>query len=97
MRRLMLMAMLMLAASIGSAQQQITRFTIDGGGGRSQNARYTLTGTVGQHDAARLLQGGTYRLGAGFWAEVEPGIFSDGFEGDPTARHALGDVAERDD
>ena len=41
--------------------------------------------TVGQHDAAPLLQGGQYRLGAGFWAEVEPGIFSDGFEGDPTA------------
>jgi hypothetical protein len=95
MRRFMLMAMLMLAASIGSAQQQITRFTIDGGGGRSQNARYTLTGTVGQHDAARLLQGGPYRLGAGFWAEVEPGIFSDGFEGDPTAQRAAASSARR--
>ena len=86
--RVALSALLLLTAPVGMAQQQITRYTIDGGGGRSQSARYVLTGTIGQHDTARLLQGGPYRLGVGFWAEVEPGIFSDGFEGDPTLLRA---------
>lgn len=82
MRRLALALVASLATWPGAAQQTITRHSIDGGGGRSAGTRYVVTGTVGQHDAARLLQGGRYRLGAGFWTAVEPGIFSDGFEGD---------------
>jgi hypothetical protein len=82
MRRLTLALLAVFATDPGVAQQIITRHSIDGGGGRSTGVRFVVTGTVGQHDAARLLQGGRYRLGSGFWAAVEPGIFSDGFEGD---------------
>lgn len=82
MRRLTLTLVAALVAWPGSAQQTITRYTIDGGGGRSAGPRYAVTGTVGQHDAAPLLESGRYRLGAGFWTAVDPGIFRDGFEGD---------------
>lgn len=68
------------AATAVGAQQAVTRWTVDGGGGRSQDARYTLTGSIGQPDAVPLLKGGRYRLGGGFWAEVGAGIFADGFE-----------------
>jgi hypothetical protein len=67
-------------AAPGGAEQQLTRWTVDGGGGRSQGARYALTGTVGQPDAIPLLYGGRYRLGGGFWADPQPVIFRDGFE-----------------
>jgi hypothetical protein len=67
-------------AAPGTAEQQLTRWTVDGGGGTSGSARYRLTGTIGQPDAIPLLYGGAYRLGGGFWADVQPMIFRDGFE-----------------
>lgn len=77
------MALLLLgSAATCGAQQALTRWTVDGGGGRSQSARYTLVGTIGQPDAVPLLEGGEYRLGGGFWADVQPRIFRDGFEDD---------------
>lgn len=82
MRRATIAVGLLLAAVPGAAQQTITRHTIDGGGGRSENARYVLTGTIGQPDAKPLLEGGGYRLGGGFWADVDPAIFRDSFEGE---------------
>jgi hypothetical protein len=69
-------------AAPGGAQQQVTRWSVDGGGGRSLSARWTLHGTVGQHDAVPLLFAGRWRLGGGFWADPGPLIFRDGFEGD---------------
>lgn len=82
MKRSVVILLFALATSPGAAQQTITRYTVDGGGGRSSSSRYILTGTVGQPDAAPLLRGGRYRLGAGFWTAVPPdGIFTDGFEG----------------
>jgi len=43
--------------------------TIDGGGDVSMGDGYTLMGTIGQPDAGRLLNGGSYVLAGGFWAE----------------------------
>lgn len=74
--------LLLVLASPSGAEQQVTRWTVDGGGGRSQGVRWTLTGTVGQPDAVPLLYGGRWRLGGGFWAEPGTMIFRDGFEGD---------------
>ena len=82
MRRMAIGIGLLLSALPGSAQQTITRHTIDNGGGRSENVRFVLTGTIGQPDAKPLLEGGGYRLGGGFWASVDPAIFRDGFEGE---------------
>lgn len=80
-RRVTLALLLLVCAVPGAAQQQITRWTVDGGGGRSQNARWTLTGTVGQPDAAPLLYSARYSVGGGFWTDLQPRIFHDGFEG----------------
>lgn len=62
--------------------QQITRYTIDSGGGRSSGGGFVLEATVGQPDAATL-NGGVYRLRGGFWSAVEglpTTIFANGFE-----------------
>jgi hypothetical protein len=81
-RRPLLLALgLCAAAAPAGAEQALTRWTVDGGGGRSQNARWTLTGTVGQPDAAPLLYGARYSVGGGFWTDLQPRIFHDGFEG----------------
>lgn len=79
-RRRLVVALALAAAAPCSAEQALTRWTVDGGGGRSQNARYVLTGSVGQPDAVPLLLGTRYRIGGGFWADVQPRIFQDGFE-----------------
>lgn len=58
-----------LADSLG-----ISRWTADGGGGRSSAGPYTLQGTAGQPDAGRA-SGGEFALVGGFWAAPsEPGI-----------------------
>ena len=64
---------------------EITRATIDAGGGRSQGGGFVLIGTIGQVDAVEMLSGGAYVLSGGFWASggSEPlpeSIFADGFE-----------------
>lgn len=68
-------------ASIGYAQPpaapraasyEITRYTIDGGGGTSTSTSpaYTLTGTMGQPDAG-VLANAPYSLAGGFWLPLE--------------------------
>lgn len=62
---------------------EITKSTIDGGGGTSSGGEFSLTGTIGQHDAGtQILRGGEFSLAGGFWAnaEVVTVIFQDGFE-----------------
>ena len=51
---------------------EITRYTVDGGGGFSKGGAYSLGGTLGQPDAG-LLSGGVYTLAGGFWNEALPG------------------------
>ena len=60
---------------------EITRSTIDGGGGTSSGGAFSLTGTIGQHDASPVTSsGGGFLLSGGFWAKSNDTIFSDGFE-----------------
>jgi len=49
---------------------QINRFSIDGGGGKSEGGGFTLTGTIGQPDA-QIVSGGGFVLVGGF-AEGKP-------------------------
>jgi len=54
---------------------ELSRRTIDGGGGVSSGGQYSLTGTIGQPDAA-YSEGGQYELLGGFWPG-EPLCFVD--------------------
>ena len=77
-----------MAATGASAEYKIDRWTVDGGGGRSESAQYVVTGTIGQADADALqpTTGGSYALTGGFWpaSQNEPpsgdDIFRNGFE-----------------
>ena len=62
---------------------EITKNTIDNGGGTSTGGDFSLTGTIGQHDASvQPSQGGNFVLAGGFWANAffNDSIFADGFE-----------------
>ncbi len=62
---------------------EISKQTVDGGGGTSTGGTFSLTGTIGQPDAQRS-EGGQFVLHGGFWggpAEIAERLFSDGFEG----------------
>ena len=48
---------------------ELSRTTIDGGGGTSIGGPYTLTGTIGQPDAG-WSSGGNYELLGGFWGPI---------------------------
>jgi hypothetical protein len=50
-----------------SANHQITRSVMSGGGGRSSSASYSLTGTFGQPSPVEASESGSYNLGSGFW------------------------------
>ena len=64
---------------------EITKSTIDSGGGLSSGGNFTLTGTIGQHDASRQIStGGGFALASGFWADatIRDVIFRNSFEGE---------------
>ncbi|MEM7754158.1 MAG: GC-type dockerin domain-anchored protein [Planctomycetota bacterium] len=57
---------LALAAHAASAQFDITRSTVDGGGSTVGGGTYTLTGTIGQ-PATLAIDEGVLDLAGGFW------------------------------
>ena len=62
---------------------EITKNTIDSGGGLSSGGLFSLTGTIGQPDAnQQIATGGEFSLSGGFWANatINDVIFRDGFE-----------------
>jgi hypothetical protein len=60
------------AASDGEPTVEISRFTIDGGGGMlSVGGGFELSGTIGQPDVG-VLGGGEFTLTGGFWFEEPP-------------------------
>jgi len=82
---------LVLLASAGALAQsaggdfEITKSTIDGGGGTSTGGDFSLTGTIGQADASPVIStGGDFALAGGFWASAEilDLLFKDSFESD---------------
>lgn len=90
--RVFLVATLLAAGSATVSAQssggefEVTKHTIDNGGGRSTGGQFTLTGSIGQPDASlQTASGGNFQLTGGFWANgvvTPPGelLFSDGFE-----------------
>ncbi|MFM9959276.1 MAG: GC-type dockerin domain-anchored protein [Phycisphaerales bacterium] len=62
-----------------SAQVAIDWFTIDGGGGRSQNGCVVIEGSIGQWDAAAPISGGTLNVQPGYWNNtiIPPGCPGD--------------------
>lgn len=54
------------ALAMRGGPYQLTRSTIDGGGGTSSGGAYILSGTIGQPDAA-YSAGGQYEILGGFW------------------------------
>ena len=83
-----LVALTILITAISFAQSsggdfEITKSTIDNGGGTSSGGNFSLTGTIGQHDANRQIStGGGFALAGGFWADatVIDVIFKNSFE-----------------
>lgn len=69
--------------SFGVPAPELTRWTIDSGGGYLTGGNYVLHGTVGQPDPGSASAGGT-TLQSGFWfgaaAPPEDALFKDGFE-----------------
>lgn len=62
---------------------EITKSTIDSGGGTSSGGDFSITGTIGQPDANhQISMGGGFALAGGFWANatVADLIFIDSFE-----------------
>lgn len=74
-----------LAQSSGG-QFEITRHTINNGGGSSSGSTYVLNGSMAQPEASlQSASGGNFQLTGGFWANGATGgqgdfLFSDGFE-----------------
>ena len=74
----------LLLSGAASAQFEIGRFVIAGGGGQSSGGAWSLSGTVGQSDAdvvplcssdgtqPGLCAGASFELVGGFWAGVAP-------------------------
>ena len=61
---------------------ELTRTTIDAGGGTASGPDFELVGTIAQPEAnAQQSSGGEFLLAGGFWANTTDALFSDGFEG----------------
>jgi len=71
------------AVQFGVPGPELTRWTIDSGGGYLTGGNYVLQATVGQPDPGSASAGGT-TLQSGFWfgaaAAPEDALFEDGFE-----------------
>ena len=71
MKTLLLLFVLLILPSLGSAQQySIGWYKVAGGGGTSTGGTYSISGTIGQHDAGGQMTGGNYSLTGGFWALI---------------------------
>ena len=83
-----LFALTILITAIAFAQSsggdfELTKSTIDNGGGTSSGGGFSITGTIGQPDANRQTSTGVgFSVAGGFWADatVTDVMFKDGFE-----------------
>ena len=84
---LLLIALCITAATTVFAQSsggdfELTRTTIDAGGGRAIGVDFELTGAIAQPEAnVQQSSGGEFLLAGGFWASANDRVFADGFEG----------------
>lgn len=83
----MLMAGFVTAAASVLAQSsggefELTRSTIDAGGGSSSGSLFELNGTIAQPEAnPQSSSGGEFVVAGGFWANASDVLFADSFEG----------------
>jgi hypothetical protein len=78
MKKLILLASLLLPAAGFAQSYSIDWYKVAGGGGTSTNGQYSLSGTIGQPDASGAMTGGNYSLTGGFWSLISvlqtPGV-----------------------
>ena len=70
MKKMILLAALLVTAITFAQQYAIDWFKVSGGGGTSSGGQYTVSGTIGQHDAGGPMTGGNYSLTGGFWSLI---------------------------
>jgi hypothetical protein len=70
MKRLFILAGLLVPALAFAQTYSIDWYKIAGGGGASSNGQYAVTGTIGQPDAGGAMTGGAYSLTGGFWSLI---------------------------
>ena len=70
MKILLIISLLLVAASANAQQYSMDWYKISGGGGTSTGATYQVTGTIGQPDAGGAMSGGSYSLTGGFWSLI---------------------------
>ncbi len=75
----------LLAAQVwaqSSASYQISRQSVDGGGGTAGSASYEVSSSIGQADAGEPLSSASFELRGGFQraAVLPDALFADGFE-----------------
>jgi len=68
-RPLLMLALIVGAASGWAQNYSLDWFTIDGGGGTSTGGVYAVSGTIGQPDAG-VSSNGAYTVTGGFWGVV---------------------------
>ena len=84
---MLLLALSIAATTVVLAQSsggdfELTRTTIDTGGGTATGSDFDLVGAIAQPEAnAQLSTGGEFLLAGGFWASTNDVMFSNGFEG----------------
>jgi hypothetical protein len=67
-----LLALILISVVLASPQAfDLSRWTVDGGGGVSEGGGYALSGTIGQPDVGYQMTGGDYTLVGGFWGGGE--------------------------
>ena len=72
-----------LVAQLPGGDLEMTKSTVDAGGGRCAGGGFELVGTIAQHDAGRrVASGGPFLFAGGFWARAFDVVFRDGFERD---------------
>ena len=72
----LLLALLFLAGSLVMAEETavftVSWWTVDNGGGSSNNSVYAISGTAGQPDAHGQSSGGIFAVSGGFWYAPAP-------------------------
>jgi hypothetical protein len=69
-----------IAINHSNAQLQITKHTINNGGGMASGGTYVIKSSIGQIDAKHSLIGGDYHVNGGFWNENQDLIYKNGLE-----------------
>ena len=85
MKKILVITVLALIANLSFAQYEITKHTINNGGGKMTGGNYEMNSSIGQVDASNPQTGGNYSLNGGFWHKTDNTplpelIFTNGFE-----------------